>query len=145
MSQASPDIHAPKESEQAALDEWQRIITQGDWAKLPDFLADDVTYHNPAQLDPYLGKAPLIGTLQLVFSVFESFSYHRLFSSDDGHVLEFSARLGDDPIFGIDIMRFNDAGKLAELIVMLRPADVVAKLGREISSRMAAASTAAQD
>jgi hypothetical protein len=43
---------APRELERvrnrhgrAALDEWQRIFIQRDWDKLPDLLADEVTYH----------------------------------------------------------------------------------------------------
>lgn len=145
MSYDHPGLHGSNNTEQAALEEWQRIITQGDWAKLPDLLTDDIAYYNPAQHEPYRGKDALVGTLQLVFNVFESFRYHRRFSSADGHVLEFSARVGDKPIFGVDIMRFNDAGKLMELIVMLRPVDVVARLGQEISIRLAAADTTARD
>jgi hypothetical protein len=144
MSHVHSGVDGLNDKELAALEEWQRVITQGDWARLSDLLTDDVAYHNPAQLEPYRGKDALIGTLQLVFNVFESFGYHRRFHSDEGHVLEFSARIGDSPIFGVDIMRFNDAGKLTELIVMLRPADAVTRLGKEISSRIAAADSAAQ-
>ncbi|NTE56441.1 nuclear transport factor 2 family protein [Agrobacterium tumefaciens] len=125
-----------------ALNEWHRIITHRDWRTLPDLLTDDVTYHNPGQLEPYRGKDALVGILQLVFSIFEDFQYHRRFHGPEGHVLEFSARVGDSPIFGIDIVRFDEAGKMVDLVVMLRPADSVAKLGQEVARRIAAAGAA---
>ncbi|WP_337271252.1 nuclear transport factor 2 family protein [Oryzifoliimicrobium ureilyticus] len=134
----------PNATDVEALNEWHRIITQRDWGKLPDLLTDEVTYHNPAQLEPYRGKQALVGILQLVFSIFEDFQYHRRFHGENGHVLEFSARVGDSPIFGIDIVRFNEAGKMVDLVVMLRPADAVAKLGEEATRRMAAAQAAEQ-
>jgi hypothetical protein len=39
----------------------------------------------------------------------------------------------------VDLVRFNEAGKMADLVVMLRPASVVAKLGEEAARRVAAA------
>ncbi len=110
MSTAYTGESLANAADAAALNEWHRIITQRDWQKLPDLLADDVAYHNPAQLEPYRGKEALVGILQLVFSIFEDFQYHRRFHGTDGHVLEFSARVGDSPIFGIDSVRFNDEG-----------------------------------
>ncbi|WP_247458599.1 hypothetical protein [Bradyrhizobium sp. 153] len=42
-------------------------------------------------------------------------------------------------MFGADLVRFNEAGKMTDLVVMLRPASVVTKLGEEATRRMAAA------
>ncbi|UCI17005.1 nuclear transport factor 2 family protein [Mesorhizobium sp. B2-1-8] len=64
-----------RSAEEAALNEWHRIILQRDWERLPDLLTDDVTYHNPAQAEPLHGKDALIGTLQLVFGIFADFEY----------------------------------------------------------------------
>jgi hypothetical protein len=46
--------------------------------------------------------------------VFEDFTYHRQLASDDGLnvVLEFSARVGDKQLKGIDLVRFDEAGKI---------------------------------
>lgn len=102
-------------------------------------LVDDVTYHNPAQFEPYRGKDALGVILRLVFSIFVDFDYHRTFGREDGYALEFSARVGEDRLFGVDLVRFNEAGKMTDLVVMLRPASVVTKLGEEAARRMAAA------
>jgi hypothetical protein len=124
---------------QAAVEEWHRIVTQRDWGKLANLLADDVTYHNPAQYEPYRGKDALVGILRLVFSIFEDFEYRRRFSGENAYALEFSASVGESQLSGVDLVRFDSAGKMTELIVMLRPADVVAKLGQEAGRRMAEA------
>ncbi|WP_427144795.1 nuclear transport factor 2 family protein [Rhizobium pisi] len=126
-------------SGETALDEWHRIILQRDWDSLPTLLADDVTYHNPAQSEPLKGKDALVGTLQLVFSIFEDFAYTRRFRGDDGYALEFSGRVGDAPFTGIDLIRFNVAGRITDLVVMIRPIGAVMKLGEEAARRMAQA------
>lgn len=125
-----------------AVQEWHRIVTQRDWDALPALVVEDVTYHNPAQFEPYRGKEALVGVLQLVFSIFEDFQYLRRFDGPEGTALEFTARVGDDTLFGIDLVRFDSAGKMVDLVVMLRPADVVAKLGAEAARRIAGASGA---
>ena len=118
-----------------ALEEWHRIVTGRDWDALPALLADDVTYHNPAQLEPLRGKDALVGTLRLVFGIFEDFEYTRRFSGDDGYGLEFRGKVGDAPFTGIDLVRFDADGKMTDLVVMIRPPDAVIKLGQEASRR----------
>ncbi|VXC70947.1 NTF2 domain-containing protein [Pseudomonas sp. 8Z] len=120
----------------SALDEWHRIVTQLDWDALPDLLADDVTYHNPGQLEPLRGKDAFVGTLQLVFEIFEDFEYARRFSGDEGYVLEFRGRVGDAPFTGIDIVRFDETGKITDLVVMIRPVGAILKLGQEVAHRL---------
>lgn len=129
---------------QTALDEWQRIFNQLDWDKIPDLLADDVTYYNPAEAMPLRGKDALVGSLGLSFSIFEDFEYARRFSGEEGHVLEFRGRVGDAAFTGIDIIRFDAAGKIIDLVVMIRPMAAVMKLGEEAARRLAPANQGAQ-
>lgn len=126
-------------TDQAALAEWHRVIIERDWQALPALLADDVTYHNPAQSEPLRGKSALVGTLQLVFSIFEDFEYTRRFGGMDGHGLEFRGRVGDAAFTGIDLIRFDAAGRIADLVVMIRPIGAVMKLGEAAARRSAAA------
>jgi hypothetical protein len=141
MSQenSSLRVSAPHPAAQAGVEEWHRIVTERDLDRLPALLVDDVTYHNPAQFEPYRGKDALVGILRLVFSIFTDFEYLRTFGREDGYTLEFTARVGEDRLFGVDLVRFNEAGKMTDLVVMLRPAGVVTKLAEEAARRMAAA------
>lgn len=126
---------------EAALNEWHRIILQRDWTALPDLLTDAVTYHNPAQSEPLRGKDALVGTLQLVFGIFEDFAYTRRFDGPEGYGLEFRGRVGDAPFTGIDLIRFDASGRITDLVVMIRPVGAVVKLGEEAARRMAQAQT----
>jgi len=72
--------------------------------------------------------------LQQSFGLFEDFEYAREFAGDDGHVLEFRGRVGDTPFTGIDIIRLDAAGKVTDLVVMIRPISAMMKRG-EVAPR----------
>ncbi len=59
--------------------------------------------------------------LGAVSTVFEDFRYAGSFSADDGEILLFAARVGDRDLQGIDMLRFDEQGRVAELTVMIRP------------------------
>ncbi|MBN3264140.1 nuclear transport factor 2 family protein [Pectobacterium brasiliense] len=134
IQQASPNAAA-----QSGLQEWHRIVAESDWERLPDLLAEDVVFSNPSTLDPYHGKGPLMVILPAVFSVLENFQYERHFSSKSGYVLEFKASMGNEFLIGVDLIEFNDEGKITDLVVMMRPANVVVDLSAEVGKRIAAA------
>lgn len=127
----------PHQAAQAGLKEWHRIVANLDWDNLPDLLADDVVFRNPAALEPYHGKATMEAILRAVFSVLQDFTYLRHFGSSSGYVLEFSARVGDEILFGVDLVEFDQEGKITDFMVMMRPANVVLNLATEAGKRLA--------
>ncbi|NJO35255.1 MAG: nuclear transport factor 2 family protein [Rhodospirillales bacterium] len=146
---SDPDFSAAKWAHsphvQIALKEWQRIFLQRDWDALPELLADDVTFHTPADAMPLRGKDAFVASLRQSFGIFESFEYARKFVGDDGHVLEFRGSVGDAAFTGIDIIRLDGAGKVTDLVVMIRPIAAVMKLGEEAARHMATANQTYQD
>jgi ketosteroid isomerase-like protein len=133
MSMTNPDAdgrgHNPQV--QAALDAWQRVFLQRDWDALPDLLADDVTFHTPVDAMPLHGKDAFVASLRQSFRNFENFEYAREFVGDEGHVLEFRGSVGDAAFTGIDIIRLDGAGKVTDLVVMIRPMSAMMKRGGE--------------
>lgn len=127
----------PHLAAQAGLKEWHRIVANLDWDSLPDLLADNVVFRNPAALEPYHGKATMVAILRAVFSVLQEFTYLRHFGSSSGYVLEFSARVGDEILFGVDLVEFDQEGKITDFMVMMRPANVVLNLAAEAGKRLA--------
>ena len=75
-----------------------------------------------------------------VVQVFENFSYHREFLSEDGNnvVLEFSANVGDKKLKGIDMIQFNDEGQIIDFEVMIRPKSGLEALAIEMGQRIQA-------
>lgn len=57
-------------------------------------------------------------------------------------MLEFSAKVGDEMLFGVDLIEFDEHGNITDLMVMIRPADVVQTLATEAGKRLAASQTA---
>jgi hypothetical protein len=53
-------------------------------------------------------------------------------------VLEFSARVGDKKIKGIDLVRFDEDGKIVEFEVMVRPLSGLQALGQAMGERLGA-------
>jgi len=80
----------------------------------------DVVFNSPVVHKPYQGTAALHAILSAVVQVFEDFRYTAEHGGDDGHVLEFAARVGERELQGVDILRSAD-GVLTELTVMIRP------------------------
>ncbi|PXX55528.1 Ketosteroid isomerase-related protein [Pseudomonas sp. LAMO17WK12:I10] len=123
----------------ASLQRWHAMLAQGDLGALPDLLDSKVVFRSPMAHTPYPG-APVVSTiLNTVFKVFRDFAYHRQLVTADGLsvVLEFSARVGERQIKGIDLIRFDEAGKIVEFEVMIRPMSGLQALGEEMARRLA--------
>src|SRR4051794_34440315 len=99
---------------EAALAKWHEFVrSEGQRVEILDeLLAEEVVFRSPVVWTPQAGK--LITTRYLVSAaqVLQDFQYHRQFHSEDSVALEFTARIGDIVVKAMDIIRFNDAGKI---------------------------------
>jgi hypothetical protein len=89
---------------------------------------------------PYPGAPVVSMILNTVVKVFEDFTYHRELSTADGLsvVLEFSANVSGKELKGIDMIRFNEEGKIVEFEVMVRPFSALQALGEQMGQRLGA-------
>ena len=122
----------------ATLAAWHRMIASGDLSGLPSLLHPDATFRSPMAFKPYPSAKAVNLILTTVFGVFEDFEYHRSLASADGlsAVLEFSARVGDKKLKGIDLIRFDAAGKIVDFEVMIRPLSGLQALGEQMGQRI---------
>jgi len=122
----------------ASLATWHDIVARRDMSKLAAIVHPDAMFRSPMAHAPYKSAPALTLVLGTVIQVFEDFTYHRELFSDDGHsvVLEFSARIGDRQLKGIDLIRFDDDGKIVEFEVMVRPMSGLQALGVEMGKRL---------
>ncbi len=123
----------------ATLQRWHQMIESRDLSRLPELLHPHAVFRSPMAFKPYEGAAAVDLILNNVIKVFECFAYHRELASADGSnvVLEFSARVGDRQIKGIDMIRFDDAGLITDFEVMVRPMSGLQALGEEMGRRLA--------
>ncbi|AIG01212.1 polyketide cyclase [Pseudomonas fluorescens] len=121
------------------LQRWHAMLAAADLTALPELLAPQAVFRSPMAHTPYPGAPVVSMILNTVSTVFEDFQYHRELASADGHnvMLEFSARVGDKQLKGIDLIRFNEQGQIIEFEVMVRPLSGLQALGDEMGRRLA--------
>jgi hypothetical protein len=110
-----------------AIDMWHSLVEKRDTRGLDALLADDVVFYSPVVHTPQVGKAITKKYLVAAFQVFfnESFRYVRELKGERDAILEFELRLGGITVNGVDMIKWNDAGKITEFKVMLRPLKAV--------------------
>lgn len=123
-----------------SLERWHRMIASGDLSTLPSIVDAEAVFRSPIANKPYASREAVVLVLNTAYQVFENFAYHRQLATDDGLsvVLEFSANVGDRQLKGIDFIRFNDAGKIVEFEVMVRPLSGLQALGEAMGARIGA-------
>lgn len=125
---------------QASVQRWHEMLQTADMSILNELLAEDVVFRSPVAYQPYPGKQVVSFILTNVIQIFEDFTYHREFYSEDGLnvVLEFSANVGEKKLKGIDMIQFNQQGQIIDFEVMLRPKSGLEALAAQMGQRMAA-------
>ena len=117
---------------------WHDIVASRDLSGLKDIIHPDAVFRSPVAHTPYHGRDALILALSNVIEVFQDFTYHRQFLTEDGKnaTLEFSAHVGGKQLKGVDLIAFNDDGLITEFEVMIRPASGLMALGEEMGKRV---------
>jgi hypothetical protein len=115
---------------------FRRSIEAKDMATAVDLLADDVVFHSPIVFADYVGRDAVAPILHAVAAVFEDFRYTADYASDDGHVLAFSARIGNRSLDGVDILRIV-GNRIAEFTVMVRPYSAATALRERMAALLA--------
>ena len=122
---------------QQTLQAWHHMVAGADLSQVATLCAPDAVFRSPVAFTPYHGADLVAAFLQQAVQAFSDFRYHRTFvSGDHDVVLEFSAKVGDKSLKGIDMIRFDDEGRIADFEVMVRPASGLQALGAEMSRRM---------
>jgi hypothetical protein len=122
---------------QKTLDTWHRMVAAGDLSGVAALCAPDAVFRSPVAHTPYRGAELVAAFLQQAVQTFSDFRYHRTFISGERDVvLEFSAKVGDKELKGIDMIRFDDTGRIVDFEVMVRPASGLQALGAEMARRM---------
>lgn len=129
-----------------SLNRWHEMIRTGNLKALPDLLDSKAVFRSPMAHTPYPGAPVVSMILNTVFEVFEDFNYHRELATADGLnvVLQFSAKVGTYELKGIDMIRFDEQGKIVEFEVMVRPLSGLQALGEEMGRRLGAYLAAAK-
>ena len=99
-------------------------------------LAENVQFHSPVAFRPFDGREATAGVLAAIMSVFEDFEYTDELESGDTVALLFRARVGDKTVQGIDYLRHDEEGQIAEFTVMLRPLSAIMAVGERMAPQV---------
>jgi hypothetical protein len=102
---------------------WHELVRTRNMQGLDALLADEVVFHSPVVHTPQVGKAITARYLGAAFHVFfnDSFRYVREIVVERDAALEFQVEIDGIAVNGIDLIRWNDAGRIVEFKVMIRP------------------------
>jgi hypothetical protein len=111
---------------------FRNAVEAGDLDGMVDALADDVVFHSPITFKPFEGREAVATLLGVVSRTFEDFRYTDELDGDEVKALVFKARVGDKQVEGLDLLRFDGAGKIADFTVMVRPLSAATALAEAV-------------
>ncbi len=120
-------------------DAFREAAESKDGGRLNQILAEDVRFLSPVVFRPYEGR-DLVGTILVegAMRVFEDLRYRHQLEDGDAATLVFTAHVGDRDLEGLDLLRFNGAGLVQELTVMVRPMSGLNALAAAMAARFEA-------
>jgi len=111
-----------KDAAMNTLETWHQIVKELSPERLDEVLAEDCVFYSPVLHTPQEGRELTKFYLAGVMTVFNnSFHYVKEVVTPEHAVLEFVCEIEGIVINGVDILTFDEAGKIAEFKVMIRP------------------------
>ena len=107
-------------------------------------LAPDVTIGAPPYWAKLNGEKIVHHLLGLVIDTIDGFTYHREWRDGAELALEFTGRVGDLDLQGIDLISLDASNRIQNIDVLMRPVNTVIALQKAIAPRMAAFLSEAQ-
>ncbi len=121
------------------LAKWHEYMESGgDLTLLGAIIDDDAVFHSPVVHTPQVGKAKVMAYLGAAALVLggDGFEYVRELVDGNHVLLEFTNQLDGIHVNGIDLIEFNDAGKIKDFKVMVRPMKAMNKLWELMAAQL---------
>lgn len=124
------------------LSTWHDLVSTRHVKGLDALLADEVVFHSPVVHTPQAGKAVTTQYLAAAFRVFfnETFQYVREISGPRDAVLEFRVDIDGIAVNGVDMIQWNDEGRIVEFKVMIRPLKAINLIHQKMGEMLKKAS-----
>ncbi|MGW7455387.1 nuclear transport factor 2 family protein [Streptomyces sp. NPDC054787] len=129
-------------------DRFRAAVEKRDLAALEDLFTEDVRLYSPVKFTPFEGRPMVMGLFGVLLRVFEDLRYVGRFegtaetSTDPAQtpstILPFRATVDGKQIHGIDLLQFDEEGRIKEFTVMVRPQSAVQALGQAVLAGLTA-------
>lgn len=117
------------------MQRWIEAVESGRIDQVAELLADDAVFYSPAVFTPQRGRETVTAYLTAAGTVFADTGFHYVeqWYNERSAILEFAANIDGIYVNGIDMVHWDDDGKIVEVKVMLRPLkalqEIVPKMG----------------
>ncbi|MBV7258570.1 nuclear transport factor 2 family protein [Erythrobacter crassostreae] len=116
---------------QSALARWHQVAANGSQPnELTAIMREDAIFHSPVVHTPQEGRSIVVAYLSAASQTLgnDSFRYVREVVGDDTVVLEFMTEMEGIKVNGIDMIAFDEEGRIKDFKVMVRPLKAVNKV-----------------
>ena len=125
-------------STHAYLEKWHQGLKSQDQNFLDEILDDECIFTSPIVFKPIEGKEMSKLYLMGAGQTFDMDRFKYVMELVDGLdcVLEFETFIGDISVNGVDIIRWNENGKIIDFKVMIRPLQAIHALQEKMSESL---------
>ena len=123
---------------EAFLERWHPIVRERDVPALATVLAPGIELGAPPYWERLRGAPVCHHLLGLILETIEGFRYHREWIDGRELALEFTGRVGELDLQGVDLITLDTEGHILRLDVVIRPVNSVNALIAAIAPQMAA-------
>lgn len=105
------------------IERWLEVIESGRTADLDDMLTEDAVFYSPAVFAPQRGRATAVAYLRAAEQMFAGTDFHYVekWFGERSAVLHFAADVDGLSVEGVDMIHWNEDGKITSVKVMIRP------------------------
>ncbi|MFJ8039252.1 nuclear transport factor 2 family protein [Kitasatospora sp. NPDC096147] len=128
---------------------FRAAVEKNDHAALLDLFGEDVRFFSPVKFTPFEGRPLVLGLFGVLLETFEDFRYLGEFDGtaeptaggEPGRsaILPFRTTVDGRQIHGIDLLHFDEHGRIDEFTVMVRPLSAVQTLSAAVLRGLVAA------
>ena len=124
----------------ATLGAWHELVRTQNTKGLSSVLADEVVFYSPVAHTPQVGKMITLQYLSASFNVFvnDSFRYVREVAGPRDAVLEFQVEIDGINVNGVDMIKWDDEGKIVEFKVLIRPLKAINLIHQKMAAMLQA-------
>ncbi|GAA2512673.1 nuclear transport factor 2 family protein [Streptomyces thermolineatus] len=129
-------------------DRFRAAVEERDLTALDELFTEDIRFYSPVKFTPFEGRPMVLGLFGVLLRTFEDFRYVGDFEGTaetsaggaeaPSAVLLFRATVGGKQIHGIDLLQFDEAGRIKEFTVMVRPLSAVQVLSDAVLAGLVA-------
>jgi hypothetical protein len=107
---------------ETGLRRWHDLVESRDASRLPAMIAADAVFHSPAVHAPQEGRELVTAYLSGAIHVLgPTLTYVGEWTDERDAVLRFTAEVDGLQVEGVDLIRWDDDGLIADFTVMIRP------------------------